>query len=103
MKNDSENNKVFAAATIAAILGLYAGAVFNFSEPATIGIDPATAQKDPEVAERRILDVVRVQESSLQQTNLPVPGADCDVNSYNLGEDNSFDEETAECFTSLAR
>ncbi len=80
-------NKLLTISTMATLLGIYSASVYQVSldhiEESSIlqsNIErPALSLDDRENDKRRILDVVQVREFVTVESNLPVPGVECEI------------------------
>ena len=77
-------SKFFSAAVLATLLGIYSASVYQFSldSLSTSAVlqtsAPVLSLDDRESDKQRILDVVQVREFVTVESNLPVPGANCE-------------------------
>ena len=80
-------NKLLTISTMATLLGIYSASVYQVSldhiEESSIlqsNIErPTLSLDDRENDKRRILDVVQVREFVTVESNLPVPGVECEI------------------------
>ena len=69
----------------ATLLGIYSASIYQFSldkvqQPEHQDVPAMLSPDSREADKRRILDVVRVQEFVTVESNIPVPGAECEFN-----------------------
>ena len=90
-------SKFFSAAVLATLLGIYSASVYQFSldtlETGAVlrtNAPPILSLDDRESDKQRILDVVQVREFVTVESNLPVPGANCE---FSMGDVKSISEE----------
>lgn len=90
-------NKFFSATILVALLGIYSASVYQFSldtlETGAVlrtNAPPTLSLDDRESDKQRILDVVQVREFVTVESNLPVPGANCE---FSLSNVESISEE----------
>ena len=81
-------NRYVTCVCAATLLGVYSASIYQFSldkiqQPEHQDIPVMLSPDAREADKRRILDVVRVQEFVTVESNIPIPGAECE---FNLGE-----------------
>ncbi len=80
-------NKILTASMIATLMGVYSASVYQISldrleenEALRGGTDrPALSISERESDKRRILEVVQVREFVTVDSNLPIPGVECEI------------------------
>jgi len=102
------NDKYFTITAVTCLLGIYSASIYHFSldgiydgprgEESTMP-DPSQDIDDVE----KIMRAVRMQGPPRVQTNLPLPGVQCDITLSELLEDTTdpLDEETLQCLIAL--
>ena len=99
------NDKYFTITAITCLLGIYSASIYHFSldgihnglheEESSVMPNPSQDIDDVE----KIMRAVRMQGPPQVQTNLPLPGVQCDITLSELLDDStgSLDEETLQC------
>ena len=75
-------NKVITTAAMASLLGVYSAGVYHFSTPMheqTIGTTDLPLPSADEKHVERIMRAIQTQGPAQDATNLPVPGATCEI------------------------
>ncbi len=97
-----KKNRFFTVAVMCSLLGLYAGAIYSFSQPVPVlNVDVNNAQRNHDQAAERILEVVRVQDGISNTSNIPLPGVDCTLTSEDIDEAGDIHTTSTSCFTDL--
>jgi len=103
-------NKILTATVMATLLGVYSAGVYQFSlseiearEVLQSSMErPALSEDNRESDKRRILDVVQVREFITVDSNLPVPGADCELNvEESETTEEQINEDLSTCFDAI--
>tara|TARA_B100000214_G_C23769692_1_gene536169 strand:+ start:417 stop:743 length:327 start_codon:yes stop_codon:yes gene_type:complete len=103
-------NKILTATVMATLLGVYSASVYQLSldriqESEILRADMTTSAlsvTDRENDKRRILDVVQVREFVTVDSNLPVPGVECELNAgESETNEEQINEDLSTCFEAI--
>tara|TARA_B100000519_G_scaffold203071_1_gene223911 strand:- start:1160 stop:1486 length:327 start_codon:yes stop_codon:yes gene_type:complete len=103
-------NKILTASMIATLMGVYSASVYQISldrlhenEVLRATADrPALSVGDRESDKQRILDVVQVREFVTVDSNLPVPGVECELNvEESAVSEEQINEDLSTCFETI--
>ncbi len=75
-------NKVLPTAVMAGVLGIYSAGVYHFSVPVggqNFGVSELPPPSADEKHVQRIMRAIQTQGPASSETNLPVPGATCEI------------------------
>ena len=97
-------NRYVTCVCAATLLGVYSASIYQISldkiqQPEHEDIPAMLTPDAVEADKRRILDVVRVQEFVTVESNIPVPGAECEFNVSEI-ESQEFIMDLSTCLES---
>ncbi len=97
-------NKVITTATMAGLLGVYSAGVYHFSAPIheqNLGASELPLPSADEKHVERIMRAIQTQGPAQVETNLPVPGATCEITVSDFEEPYVSDFETEYCLDTV--